>query len=103
MKKLSIVCCSFLFFFIANAQSDSIYQAFIAKAGLLHLQENYKNALAYYERAFKFKNPDALTAVADTLRVKNVKFLKSLKYWEPPLVNRNYPGYDLVMRIHLQA
>src|ERR1700712_2712789 len=62
MKKLSVVCCSFLFFFIAHAQSDSIYQAFIAKASLLHLQEKYKSAVAYYELAFTLKNPDALTA-----------------------------------------
>lgn len=62
MKRLYIFCCCFLFLFSANAQSDSLYQTLIAKAGLLHLQEDYKNAIKYYEQAFQIQKPDALTA-----------------------------------------
>ncbi len=62
MKKLSIFSCLLSVFFSANAQPDSVYQTLIAKAGLLHLQENYKSAIAYYEQAFTMQNPDALTA-----------------------------------------
>jgi hypothetical protein len=62
MKKLSIFVCSFLILFFAHAQSDSTYQALIAKASLLHLQENYRSAIEYYEQAFKMQNPDALNA-----------------------------------------
>ena len=43
-------------------QSDSIYLALIAKAGLSHLQKNYKNAIFYFGKAFELKQPDALNA-----------------------------------------
>ncbi|WP_028787726.1 DUF6624 domain-containing protein [Terrimonas ferruginea] len=62
MKRLYIFCCCFLFLFSANAQSDSLYQTLIAKAGLLHLQKDYKNAIRYYEQSFQIQKPDALTA-----------------------------------------
>ncbi|WP_461787759.1 DUF6624 domain-containing protein [Pedobacter sp.] len=61
MKLFLIICCSFLST-VSNAQSDSIYQTLIAKASLLHLQKNYKNAIPYYEEAFQLQKPDALTA-----------------------------------------
>jgi tetratricopeptide (TPR) repeat protein len=62
MKRLYIFCCCFLFLVSANAQSDSLYQTLIAKAGLLHLQQDHKNAIKYYEQAFQIQKPDALTA-----------------------------------------
>lgn|GEM_PF-714587 len=62
MKRLYIFCCCFIFLSGANAQSDSLYQTLTAKAGLLHLQEDYKNAIKYYEQAFQLQKPDALTA-----------------------------------------
>ncbi|WP_276090419.1 DUF6624 domain-containing protein [Pedobacter sp. JY14-1] len=62
MKSILIICFSCFFLTASYAQSDSIYQILIAKAGLLHLQKNYKSAIANYEQAFKIKAPDALTA-----------------------------------------
>ncbi|WP_407429308.1 DUF6624 domain-containing protein [Arcticibacter sp.] len=44
------------------AQQDSTYQDLIAKAGLLHLQGNYKDAVDKYDQAFALQPPDALTA-----------------------------------------
>lgn len=43
-------------------QSDTAYAELTAKAGLLHLQKDYTNAIKNYEAAFKLKKPDALTA-----------------------------------------
>lgn len=62
MKSLLIICFSFLIPAALNAQTDSIYQILIAKAGLLHLQKNYKDAIPCYEQAFLIQKPDALTA-----------------------------------------
>lgn len=62
MKSFLIICCTCLFLTASNAQSDSIYQILIAKAGLLHLQKNYKGAIAIYDEAFKMQKPDALAA-----------------------------------------
>jgi len=39
--------------FISKAQDDSIYQAYIAKAGLLHLQKSYSRAALLYDSAFQ--------------------------------------------------
>jgi hypothetical protein len=39
--------------FIAGAQNDSICQVYIAKAGLLHLQKNYRAAAMLYNSAFQ--------------------------------------------------
>ncbi|MEZ0005770.1 hypothetical protein ABH942_001127 [Flavobacterium sp. 28YEA47A] len=52
---------TFVFFFIAQAtaQNDN-YDSLIAEAGLFHLQKDYKNAIASFEKAFKIKTPDAL-------------------------------------------
>ncbi len=44
------------------AQQDSTYQSLVARAGLLHLQGNYKDAIDKYEQAFALQSPDALTA-----------------------------------------
>jgi len=62
MKSVLIFYFSFLLFSTASAQSDSVYQTLIAKAGLFHLQENYKSAISSYEKAFQIQQPDALTA-----------------------------------------
>ncbi|RMZ59900.1 tetratricopeptide repeat protein [Chryseobacterium nematophagum] len=48
--------------FTLSAQSDNTYQNLIAKASLFHLQENYKNAITLYEKAFQIQQPDYLTA-----------------------------------------
>lgn len=62
MKLSLFAFCSFFLLFTSNAQSKSDYEILVAKAGLLHLQENYKNALSLYEKAFQIQKPDALTA-----------------------------------------
>src|SRR5687767_5539738 len=62
MRSISIIFCCFFFFSTSNAQSDSVYQALIAKASLFHLQSNHKRAIGLYEQAFQLKKPDALTA-----------------------------------------
>ncbi|TPD65795.1 DUF6624 domain-containing protein [Flavobacterium microcysteis] len=50
-----------VFFFITQvtAQNDN-YDSLIAQAGLFHLQKDYKNAIASFEKAFATKTPDAL-------------------------------------------
>lgn len=62
MKKMLLILTGLFLFFNANAQSDEIYQEFIARAGLYHLQKDYKNAVILYEKAFQIKPPDALNA-----------------------------------------
>jgi hypothetical protein len=62
MKQFSVFFLLLFSFLGTNAQSDSIYQTLIAKASLLHLQENSKSAIEYYEQAFQIQRPDALTA-----------------------------------------
>lgn len=62
MKKLSFALLLCLYVLHTHAQPDSIYQALIAKAGLLHLQKNYRAAITEYDKAFKIQKPDALTA-----------------------------------------
>jgi len=62
MKSVLIFYISLCLFSIASARSDSDYQTLIAKAGLFHLQENYKSAIHFYEEAFQIQQPDALTA-----------------------------------------
>ncbi|PZQ82037.1 MAG: hypothetical protein DI548_12380, partial [Flavobacterium johnsoniae] len=51
----------FLFITQVNAQNDN-YDSLIAEAGLFHLQKDYKNAIASFEKAFKIKMPDALNS-----------------------------------------
>jgi hypothetical protein len=62
MKSLFVFYCSFFLFLTASAQSDSVYQILIAKAGLFHLQKNFKSAISLYEEAFQLQQPDALNA-----------------------------------------
>lgn len=62
MKQLPLFFCCLFLSLNATAQSDSSYQTLIAKASLLHLQNNYKAALSIYETAFQIEQPDVLTA-----------------------------------------
>ncbi|MXV50119.1 hypothetical protein GS399_03990 [Pedobacter sp. HMF7647] len=62
MRSIILICCSLFFYSVSDAQSDSVYQSLIAKAGLFHLQKDYKSAISYYEKAFQIQQPDALTA-----------------------------------------
>lgn len=62
MKKIINVCFFCFVFLNLSAQTNRNYQILITKAGLLHLQKNYKEAVDYYDQAFKIQNPDALTA-----------------------------------------
>ena len=62
MKHVLLFLSILSFFINVNGQPDSIYQALTAKAGLFHLQKEYKNAIAYFEKAFELKQPDALNA-----------------------------------------
>ena len=62
MKLFFLIGYSLFLCSVSNAQSDSLYQTLIAKAGLLHLQKSYKSAITYYEQAFQIQQPDALTA-----------------------------------------
>lgn len=40
----------------------TVYETLIACEGLFHLQKNYKNAIACFEKAFSLRQPDALNA-----------------------------------------
>ena len=62
MKQILIFFPALFFSIYGNGQSDSAYQTLIAKAGLFHLQKDYKNAIIYLEKAFQQKQPDALNA-----------------------------------------
>ncbi len=62
MRHFSVFFFCFLFSLIAMSQADSRYQKLLARASLLHLQENYKSAIENYEQAFKIQDPDALNA-----------------------------------------
>ncbi len=62
MRPFPVFFCCLLCFYIAGAQQDNLYQTLIARASLMHLQENYKNAIEFYEQAFKIQKPDALTS-----------------------------------------
>lgn len=44
-----------------KGRSEYAYQELIAKAGLFHLQKDYKNAINFYELAFQIQQPDALS------------------------------------------
>lgn len=61
MRKLFTCICCFIFLSI-NAQTNTEYPVLIAKANLSHLQKKYKDAIMYYDQAFKIQSPDALTA-----------------------------------------
>lgn len=43
-------------------QLNYSYEEAIARAGLFHLQKKYKDAILYYEKAFRLQQPDGLTA-----------------------------------------
>ncbi len=45
-----------------KGQVEQSSEALIAKAGLFHLQKDYKNAIVYFEKAFRQFRPDALNA-----------------------------------------
>lgn len=61
VKKLFILCfCSLVA--NVNSQTNETYESLIAKAGLFHLQKDYKNAIALYEKAFAIQKPDALAS-----------------------------------------
>jgi hypothetical protein len=62
IKSLLIFFFSCFLSIASYAQTESIYQTLIAKAGLLHLQKNYIEAISYYDQAFQIQKPDALTA-----------------------------------------
>jgi hypothetical protein len=62
MKFVFILFCLAGMSFSLRAQSGSTYQTLIARASLLHLQRNAKDAITLYEQAFKLQQPDALTA-----------------------------------------
>lgn len=52
-----------LFFsFTGIAQKQYNYETFIAKASLFHVQKEYKNAIANFEKAFLIQQPNALYA-----------------------------------------
>lgn len=61
-RSLPILIGLLLLFYCANCQSYSVYQELIARAGLFHLQKDYKNAISCYEKAFVIQQPDALSA-----------------------------------------
>ncbi|MBW1655777.1 DUF6624 domain-containing protein [Flavobacterium quisquiliarum] len=46
----------------SKAQINTNYEELIAKASLLHLQKDYKNAIPLYRKAFALQQPDALNA-----------------------------------------
>jgi hypothetical protein len=62
MKAFLFIYCILFYSFGLSAQPDSVYQSLIARAGLFHLQGDYKNAITCYEQAFQREKPDALTA-----------------------------------------
>lgn len=62
MKQFLLLFCWCFLSLNSIAQSDSSYQAIIAKASLLHLQKNYKSTIVLYEKAFKIEKPDMATA-----------------------------------------
>jgi len=62
MKKTILLCLFYFPLITLYAQINVHYETLIAKAGLLHLQKNYKAAINDYEQAFKIQSPDALTA-----------------------------------------
>lgn len=62
MKQLSLFFLLLSFSGTVIAQPDSTYPVLIAKAGLFHLQKNYKNAIIYFEKAFGLEQPDMLNA-----------------------------------------
>lgn len=61
MRSVLIFVFSFYCVLTVHGQTDN-YEVLTAKAGLLHLQKNYKAAIPLYEQAFKQQQPDALTA-----------------------------------------
>lgn len=61
--RISFLIFTFLLFTsCAEAQLDTVYETLIARAGLFHLQKDYKNAIACFEKAFSLRQPDALNA-----------------------------------------
>ncbi|MFT3827865.1 MAG: hypothetical protein QM731_28365 [Chitinophagaceae bacterium] len=62
MKKLAITCTLLFIAGMLTAQYNTAYEALIAKAGLFHLQKNYKEAISTFEQAFALTTPDALNA-----------------------------------------
>lgn len=50
-------CLLFLNTHLCFAQADTTYLSLVAKAGLLHLQKNYKTAIPLYEEAFLLQKP----------------------------------------------
>jgi hypothetical protein len=59
-RSLFSFCFLFVFLKTTCAQSDTSHQSLLAKAGLLHLQKNYKEAIPLFEEAFKQYQPISL-------------------------------------------
>ena len=71
-----------------NAQTDSTYYSFIAKAGLFHLQKDFANAILCFEKAFDIHTPDALNAYkAASVYALNKQTDKAFHYLELALEN----------------
>jgi tetratricopeptide (TPR) repeat protein len=62
MRISLLIFTSLLFISCAEAQLDTVYETLIARAGLFHLQKDYKNAIVCFEKAFSLRQPDALNA-----------------------------------------
>jgi hypothetical protein len=62
MRITLLIFTALLFMSCAEAQLDTVYETLIARAGLFHLQKDYKNAIACFENAFSLRQPDALNA-----------------------------------------
>jgi hypothetical protein len=46
----------------AFGQAGNSYDSLVARAGLLHLQKDYKSSITCFEKAFAIRKPDALNA-----------------------------------------
>lgn len=82
-----------LFSFVGLGQDNSAYETLTSEASLCHLQKRYKEGIAYYEKAFSIRQPDALTAykaagmyALDSNRVKAFEYLHLAlnKGWTEP-------------------
>lgn len=62
MKILSTFFYIYFFAISVEGQVDSLYQSLVAEAGLFHLQKDCERSIVLFEKAFRLKRPDALTA-----------------------------------------
>jgi len=62
MYKITLFFIGICLYGFTAGQTNYAYEETVARAGLFHLQKNYKEAIPLFEKAFQIQQPDALNA-----------------------------------------